>query len=233
MMESVNLEDDDAARDGRARIPPPVQAANNNAAQRTNQPSVSIEQASKPSFDIAVGDPHKVNDLTGSHTVYQVKTKTSSKAYRNPEFTVSRRYRDFLWLYNQLHNNNPGVVVPPPPDKQTVGRFDSNFVESRRAALERMLNKTAAHPVLQHDGDLKLFLESEAFNVDIKHKERKDIGLPETKTGMFGAIGLSVGGGSKFIEHDDVRPLPPFVLVLPILTFPFSGSTTAKSTSTR
>ncbi|GAB7350268.1 hypothetical protein MBLNU459_g0913t1 [Dothideomycetes sp. NU459] len=203
MMESVNLEDEEGARDGRPRVPPPVQPPASNAPQRSGQPSVSIEQAAKPSFDIAVGDPHKVADMTGSHTVYQVKTKTSSKAYRNPEFTVSRRYRDFLWLYNQLHNNNPGVVVPPPPDKQTVGRFDAGFVESRRAALERMLNKTAAHPVLQHDGDLKLFLESESFNVDIKHKERKDIGLPEAKTGMFGAIGLSVGGGSKFIEHDD------------------------------
>lgn len=130
--------------------------------------------------------------------------QTTSKAYRNPEFTVSRRYRDFLWLYNQLHNNNPGVVVPPPPEKQAVGRFDTNFVETRRAALERMLNKTAAHTILQHDGDLKLFLESESFNVDIKHKERKDVGLPESKGGMFGAIGLSVGGGGKFIEHDDV-----------------------------
>lgn len=115
---------------------------------------------------------------------------------------MSRRYRDFLWLYNSLHGNNPGVVVPPPPEKQAVGRFDTNFVESRRAALERMLNKTAAHPTLQHDADLKLFLESEAFNVDVKHKERKEP-LPESK-GMFSGLGISVGGGGKFVEQDDV-----------------------------
>ncbi|KAK0109933.1 Vacuolar protein sorting-associated protein 5 [Cadophora gregata] len=127
--------------------------------------------------------------------------KTSSKAYRQPEFAVTRRYRDFLWLYNSLHANNPGVVVPPPPEKQAVGRFDTNFVESRRAALERMLNKTAAHPTLQHDADLKLFLESEAFNVDVKHKERKEP-LGESK-GMFSGLGLSVGGGGKFVEQDD------------------------------
>lgn len=116
---------------------------------------------------------------------------------------VSRRYRDFLWLYTQLHNNNPGVIIPPPPEKQAVGRFEADFVESRRSALERMLNRTAAHPMLQHDSDLKLFLESEAFNVDIKNKERKDPGLGESK-GMFGAIGISVGSSGKFIEHDDV-----------------------------
>ena len=103
-----------------------------------------------------------------------------------------------------MHNNNPGVVVPAPPEKQAVGRFDQNFVESRRAALEKMLNKITAHPILQHDSDLKLFLESEAFNVDIKHKERKDVGLPEQKGGLMSSIGLSVGGGGKFVEHDDV-----------------------------
>lgn len=66
-----------------------------------------------------------------------------------------------------------------------------------------MLNKVAAHPILQHDGDLKLFLESEAFNVDVKHKERKEPNLGESK-GMLGSLGINVGSGNKFIEHDDV-----------------------------
>ena len=72
-----------------------------------------------------------------------------------------------------------------------------------------MLNKIAAHPILQNDGDLKLFLESDAFNVDIKHKERKDPMLNESK-GMFSSIGLGAGSGGKFIEHDDVRSLLPW-----------------------
>ena len=84
-----------------------------------------------------------------------------------------------------------------------MGRFDTNFVESRRSALERMLNKTAAHPVLQHDGDLKIFLESDAFNMDVKHREHKEPGLGESKGGMFSSIGFGGSGGGKFIEHDD------------------------------
>lgn len=44
-------------------------------ARRPTQPSVSIEQAARPTFDITVGDPHKVGDLTSSHIVYQVRTK--------------------------------------------------------------------------------------------------------------------------------------------------------------
>ena len=164
---------------------------------------MTVEQAAKPSFEITVGDPHKVGDLTSSHIVYQVRTKTTSKAYREPEFAVSRRYRDFLWLYNSLHANNPGIVVPPPPEKQAVGRFDTSFVESRRAALERMLNKTATHPILQHDGDLKIFLESDTFNMDVKNKENKEPDLGQ-KQGVFGSFGLGSSSG-KFIEHDDVR----------------------------
>lgn len=70
-------------------------------------------------------------------------------------------------------------------------------------ALEKMLNKIAAHTTLQHDGDLKIFLESEAFNMDVKHKERKEPVLGENK-GMFSSLSLGVGSGSKFVEQDDV-----------------------------
>ncbi|KAK5058708.1 hypothetical protein LTR84_010972 [Exophiala bonariae] len=187
---------------GRVKGPPPVQPQTSGASRQT-QPSVSLEQAAKPTFDILVGDPHKVGDLTSSHIVYQVRTKTTSKAYKIPEFAVSRRYRDFLWLYTSLHNNNPGVVVPPPPEKQAVGRFDTNFVESRRQALERMLNKIASHPILHHDADLKIFLESDAFNIDVKNKENREPDLGQNK-GMFSSLGINVGGsGGKFVEHDD------------------------------
>jgi hypothetical protein len=48
------------------------------------------------------------------------------EAHYYPEFTVSRRYRDFLWLYNSLHGSNPGVVVAPPPEK-TVSFFFSSL----------------------------------------------------------------------------------------------------------
>ncbi|KAI0160038.1 Vps5-domain-containing protein [Hypoxylon sp. FL1284] len=196
------IDDDDAERPIGMRAPPPVQAAQPSPVRATSQPSVSIEQAAKPSFYITVGDPIKVGDLTSSHIVYSVRTKTTSKGYRQSEFEVKRRYRDFLWLYTTMHGNNPGVVVPPPPEKQALNRFESNFVESRRAALEKMLNKTAAHPTLQHDPDLKLFLESESFNVDVKHKERREP-IPGESKGVLGSLGISVGGGNKFVEQDD------------------------------
>ncbi|KAI5810803.1 vacuolar protein sorting-associated protein-like protein vps5 [Pyronema omphalodes] len=164
-------------------------------------PSADGGASQKPVFEIHVGDPHKVGDLTTAHTVYNVRTKTTSKAFKVPEFSVERRYSDFLWLYKVLNSNNPGVVVPPPPEKQAVGRFDENFVETRRAALERMLNRICQHPILLQDSDLKLFLESEALNVDIKQREKQSP-LPQESKGIFG-FGGSFSTTSKFIETDD------------------------------
>lgn len=69
-------DDDDEERIG-GRAPPPVQAAQpvSGGARGMGPPSVSIEQAAKPNFNITVGDPHKVGDLTSSHIVYSVRTK--------------------------------------------------------------------------------------------------------------------------------------------------------------
>lgn len=81
MMDSVNLDEEQVQQKG----PPPVQpAASVEGAKRQTQPSISVEQAAKPTFSIAVGDPHKVGDLTSSHTVYQVRTKVRSDTKIQP-----------------------------------------------------------------------------------------------------------------------------------------------------
>lgn len=77
MMDSVDLGDSVDSVGSRARYPPIVQPPpiGTENLRRQTQPSISIEQAAKPTFDITVGDPHKVGDLTSSHIVYQVRTK--------------------------------------------------------------------------------------------------------------------------------------------------------------
>lgn len=86
-----------------------------------------------------------------------------------------------------------------------------------------MLNKTAAHPILQHDADLKIFLESEAFNVDVKNKENREPDLGQNKS-MLSSFGINVGGGGKFVEHDDVS----VDLGCSRLLICYSGSTIAR-----
>lgn len=70
----VSQAGEDDALSIRSRGQPGAQAPGPGAV-RPNQPSVSVEQAAKPTFDISVGDPHKVGDFTSSHVVYQVRTK--------------------------------------------------------------------------------------------------------------------------------------------------------------
>lgn len=71
----MDLSDEVEPTAGGPRVPPPVQPSQGPAVRRETQPSVSVEQAAKPSFEITVGDPHKVGDLTSSHIVYLVRTK--------------------------------------------------------------------------------------------------------------------------------------------------------------
>lgn len=72
------IDDDDFDEPRGPRQPPPVEAARPSSVRSSTNPSVSVEQAAKPSFHITVGDPVKIGDLTSSHIVYSVRTKVSS-----------------------------------------------------------------------------------------------------------------------------------------------------------
>ena len=74
---------------------------------------------------------------------------------------VLRRYSDFLWLYERLHTERAGAVVPPIPEKQPVGRFNAAFVEDRRVHLERFLRRVAVHPELADASCLDTFLRAD------------------------------------------------------------------------
>ncbi|KAK4516962.1 uncharacterized protein ATC70_000290 [Mucor velutinosus] len=172
----------------------------------TQSESLQIPKSgSRPYFQVAIEDPQKVGDAINAHIIYKVRTKTNSPSYRSSEFVVARRYRDFLWLYNQLTLGNPGVIVPPVPEKHALGRFQDDFVESRRVALERCLQKIVAHPMLYGDPDLKVFLESESFNVE-KRQRRAE---PEnSKMSFMRSFGETISNAAtspftKFVEVDE------------------------------
>ncbi|WVF68970.1 hypothetical protein IAT40_003744 [Kwoniella sp. CBS 6097] len=154
--------------------------------------------SSIPVFQISVGDPTRVGDPVRGYTVYTVKTQTTSPHYRKGAFSVLRRFSDFLWLFEVLTSNNPGVIVPPVPGKHTFGRFQDQFIETRRAALQRCLGKITSHPVLQLDPDLRLFLESDSFAYESKAR-RQEVQAAEKHSASL----LSGWTGPKFVEHDD------------------------------
>ncbi|KAI6041276.1 Vps5 C terminal like-domain-containing protein, partial [Pisolithus marmoratus] len=152
-----------------------------------------------PLFVISVDDPQKVGDPIRQFIMYTVHTRTSSPLYSKSSFSVLRRYSDFLWLYETLSVNNPGVIVPPVPEKHTFGRFDMHFVQQRRLALEKCIQKIANHPVLAKDQDLKFFLESDTFALDVKHKKAESA---HERGGLMASIGQTLTG-PRFHETDE------------------------------
>lgn len=184
---SVQEEDDDDDDDDKPLRPRPT------------TPAEKKETGLHPVFVITVEDPQKVGDPIRAFIMYTVHTKTTSPAFSKPSFSVLRRYSDFLWLYETLSLNNPGVVVPPVPEKSPFGRFDDQFIQQRRTALENCINKIANHPVLCKDADLKLFLESDTFSLDIKHRKAE---MANERGGLMASIGQSITG-PRFVETDE------------------------------
>ncbi|KAG9095895.1 Vacuolar protein sorting-associated protein 5 [Ceratobasidium sp. UAMH 11750] len=159
-------------------------------------PRQSGSAAAGSTFVITVGDPQKVGDPINPYIGYTVSTKTTSPLYRKPNFSVLRRYSDFLWLFETLSLNKPGVFIPPVPEKQGFGRFQGAFVEARRLALNNCIQKIANHPLLSTDDDFKFFIESDSFALDVKHRKAE---IAQEKTGGF----LSSITGPKFYEVDE------------------------------
>ncbi|XP_023947705.2 sorting nexin-2 [Bicyclus anynana] len=134
---------------------------------------------------ITVTEPQKIGEGMSSYVAYRVLTKTNMPIFSRHEFAVLRRFSDFLGLHEKLTEKylRSGRIIPPAPEKSIVGTtklkmtstpstesangtnssasVQSIFVERRRAALERFLNRVAQHPVLCIDPDFREFLESD------------------------------------------------------------------------
>ncbi|XP_003384967.1 PREDICTED: uncharacterized protein LOC100640359 [Amphimedon queenslandica] len=107
-----------------------------------------------PSLTITVSDDVVQGRSSGVRTpkLYHVRTKEL-------KVTVQRKYKHFLWLYDQLAEKIPCVSLPPLPIKHGMPPdIDDDFKESRRRGLERFLNRVAKHPILGSTKILQVFL---------------------------------------------------------------------------
>ncbi|KAG0204909.1 intercellular trafficking and secretion [Mortierella sp. GBA30] len=150
--------------------------------------TAAAQLANLVSMEITVTDAHREKEgSTDSFISYQINTKTSLKGFSGPNISVRRRFQDFAWLHNVLGKDYPAAVLPPLPDKHRMryvrgDRFSPEFVEKRRASLERFLKKIAVHPVLQRAESLRIFLDSRDWTTDLaqQNKRRQDEGRLDT-----------------------------------------------------
>ncbi|KAF9152303.1 intercellular trafficking and secretion [Linnemannia schmuckeri] len=189
--------DDVDEEDGRAsqqvhRSHAPGKAVKRDTGRSLSELSMSTTAASQLAslvpMAITIKETHKEKEgSTDSYVSYQINTKTSLQEFSSPNVTVRRRFQDFVWLHNVLGRLYPAAVLPPLPDKHRIryvrgDRFNPDFVEKRRASLERFLKKLAVHPVLQRAESLRIFLESRDWNSDLaeQNKKRQDEGRLDT-----------------------------------------------------
>ncbi|KAJ2401640.1 Vacuolar protein sorting-associated protein vps5 [Coemansia sp. RSA 2559] len=162
-----------------------------------------------PRFSIRITDPVKVSDSLKSYIAYKVYTQSDAKMFRESSMVVRRRYRDFDWLMQELSARHPGVIVPPIPEKQSMGRFEDEFVEARRAGLESCLARISEHPVLWCDSVFRIFLEADDFAT--KARNITDTRVSMEISGKGSQLGASSGSGlfgdgwgsTKYKEKDE------------------------------
>ena len=78
-------------------------------------------------YGIPDQDPNNNNNGNNTNATHDMFLQN------NQEYSsVLRRYSDFLWLYERLHKERAGSIVPHLPEKQAVGKFSPEFVEERR-----------------------------------------------------------------------------------------------------
>ncbi|NP_001171861.1 sorting nexin 2 [Saccoglossus kowalevskii] len=151
--------------------PPTAVSVSPVAAIKTKDEIKEEEGGDKYEIEITVTDPQKKGEGMKAYMAYKVATRTSMALFKKPEFYVWRRFSDFLGLHEKLvqKHAHQGHIVPPAPEKSLVGMTqvkvskdesgNTEFVERRRASLERYLNRTAAHKLLRQDPDFRDFLE--------------------------------------------------------------------------
>jgi hypothetical protein len=121
---------------------------------------------------ITVTDPQKIPEsgaslaagVASSYVTYLINTHTNIASYQGSDFSVRRRFRDVVTLADRLAQSFRGFFIPPRPDKNTVESQvmqKDEFIENRRAALEKYFSRLAAHPVLRRSDELRLFLQAE------------------------------------------------------------------------
>ncbi|KAM6971332.1 sorting nexin-7 [Tautogolabrus adspersus] len=117
---------------------------------------------------ITVDNPESQVTAIETFIMYRVLTKTTRSEFDSSEYEVRRRYQDFLWLRSRLEENHPTLIVHPLPEKFVmkgmVERFNDDFIEIRKKALHRFLNKISEHPILSYSPHFKVFLTAQELS---------------------------------------------------------------------
>uniref|UniRef100_W5JXT1 Sorting nexin 7 n=1 Tax=Astyanax mexicanus TaxID=7994 RepID=W5JXT1_ASTMX len=175
-----------------------------------NQYKFEEEEEQPDTKDIFVTVDNPESHVTAIETfiTYRVLTKTTRSEFDSSEYEVRRRYQDFFWLKSKLEEAHPTLIVHPLPEKFVmkgmVERFNNDFIETRKRALHKFLNRIAEHPILSCSEDFKIFLTAQAWEL-ASHKKQGP-GLLSRMGDTVRAVAASVRGvRNRPEEFNDIQ----------------------------
>ena len=141
-----------------------------------------------------ISSPVYISDKYGGFTTYSVLTKSpqiiESKKHETETplkthvtdavdalpvielIVVRRRYSDFIWLSNVLHDNHPDLILPVLSNTKYFNRFSSELIESRMRLMQTFLHRITLCPGLINNPIVEMFLQQKD---DILFSQQKEI----------------------------------------------------------
>nr|XP_026691239.1 sorting nexin-7-like isoform X1 [Ciona intestinalis] len=142
--------------------------------EATDPGSMTNELDSRDLF-ITVSNPEKHITTMETYITYKITTKTTRSIFDNSEYSVQRRYQDFVWLRNKLEEKHETHLIPPLPSKfimkGMLDRFNRQFTQTRCRALHNFLDRISRHSVISFDENLQVFLTAKAYEFTAFRKQ--------------------------------------------------------------
>ena len=163
------------APDGSSALPssPPPASAPPNAPDDTS----AAGSGGGGTLHLSVTDPQLVGEGRNAHTFYRIDVRPNQ--YADTIASVRRRYSDFRWLFNRLHEERPGAIIPIIPHIkafQLDKRLGEELIEERRVQCEKFLRRVQIHPELEGAPSISAFFSPDA---EVFEQAKKD--HPETE----------------------------------------------------
>ena len=103
---------------------------------------------------VIVESPEQKTQLGGANKYYVYHVHGQDKY---AEFSVYRRYSDFITLKNCMKDRWPGIYLPALPEKKFIGNNHAFFVDTRKRGLQEFLSLIASVKYLWY-GDVLVYL---------------------------------------------------------------------------
>jgi sorting nexin-1/2 len=147
-----------------------------------------------------VTDPQTVGEGRNAHTFYRIDVRPNQ--YADTIASVRRRYSDFRWLFQRLHEERPGAIIPIIPHTkafQIEKRMSEELIEERRVSCEKFLRRVQVHPELEGCPSISAFFSPDAEVFEQAKKEH-----PETEGFMSSEDGTANSTKEK-VKHFFVK----------------------------